>query len=175
MTASQDPPRRLDDPCLETPRLHLRVLTIDDAPAVHTHFSDADVTRFMDIEPCRDLAEAQEIIRHHRDDTGCRWGLFDKSTGELLGTCGYHCWSQGSDASAEIGYDLGRASWGSGLAREAVRAVLRFGFDVMHLSRIDAEVEPANERSIVLLEKLGFTREPEHRQGQLRFHLLPTE
>jgi ribosomal-protein-alanine N-acetyltransferase len=50
---------------LETERLWLRILTLEDNTAVFAHFADEEVTRYMDITPCRDMSEAEEIIRFH--------------------------------------------------------------------------------------------------------------
>ncbi len=52
--------KRVEFPSLETERLHLKLLTLQDSKAVFKHFSD------------------EEIIRFHQEDSGCRWGLFDK-------------------------------------------------------------------------------------------------
>jgi ribosomal-protein-alanine N-acetyltransferase len=142
-------------PCLETERLYLRELTLDDAPAVQAHFGDPEVTEFMDIDPCKSLQSAREIIEYHVQDTGVRWGIFDRQTDALIGTCGFHCWDEAA-AQAEIGFDLSRTYWGQGLMREAVEAALAFGFDAMALSEIRAFSDRANARSIRLLERLGF-------------------
>ncbi len=147
-------------PRLDTERLCLRELTLDDAPAVHVHFSDPEVTEFMDIDPCTDLKSAREIIAYHIQDTGVRWGIFDRQTEALIGTCGFHCWDEAS-AQAEIGYDLSCAYWGRGLMREAVEAALAFGFDSMALSVVCAISERANPRSIRVLERLGFEFRPD--------------
>lgn len=164
-----------DFPQLETERLVLRVLTADDAAAVHRHFSDEAVTRHMDIDVCASVAEARAIIAFHVEDSGCRWGLFEKPNGALVGTCGYHCWRRGRRPSAEIGFDLGRSHWGRGLMQEALRSVIRFGFAAMALHRIDAEVEPGNARSIALLRRLGFRSMPATRGRPLLFALGPDE
>lgn len=95
----------VDFPKIETKRLFLRELTMLDAYSVFKHFSDSNVTHFMDIEPCKDLKEAEEIIQFHIDDSGCRYGLFNKLNHELVGTCGFHCWTHGEKSKAEIGFD----------------------------------------------------------------------
>jgi ribosomal-protein-alanine N-acetyltransferase len=127
---------------------------VADAPAVFRHFADEAVTRFMDIPPCREMCEAEEIIRFHLEDSGCRWGLFAQGSDEWIGTCGFHCWE---GRQAEIGFDLRKESWGKGLMREALRPVIDFGFTQMQLDAIVATAEPQNERSIKLL--LGQTWE----------------
>lgn len=71
--------REFQYPDLETDRLYLRLLTLDDAIDVFKHFADPNITRLMDIEPCKELKEAEEIIRYHLEDSGCRWGLYEKT------------------------------------------------------------------------------------------------
>ena len=158
-------PSTFQFPTLTTPRLTLRELTLNDAPAVLAHFADPDVTRHLDIDACRSLAEAEEIVRFHVEDTGCRWGLFERATGALIGTCGYHCWAPGPPGQAEIGYDLARAHWGKGLMTEALTAAISFGFEAMGLARIEATSEPPNARSLRLLARLGFRRDDALRDG----------
>lgn len=68
--------QKFDYPSLETERLNLRILSFRDSDEVYKHFSDEEITRLMDIEPCKDIKEAEEIIRFHLLDSGCRWGLF---------------------------------------------------------------------------------------------------
>ncbi|WP_018886516.1 GNAT family N-acetyltransferase [Paenibacillus massiliensis] len=159
-------------PLLETTRLQLRILTLQDVEEVFGHFSDEAVTRFMDIEPCKNLDEAKDIISYHVEDAGCRWGLFDKSDHRLIGTCGYHYLRNiGGEWTAEVGFDLSRRYWGKGYMLEAMREVIRFGFAGTELATIDATVEPENVRSIHLLGKLGFDRAEELRDGLVYLQL----
>lgn len=160
-------------PRIETERLHLRELTLEDADAVFKHFSVPEVTRFMDIEPCQDLQEAEEVIAFHIQDSGCRYGLFCKESKELIGTCGYHCWSTDDhqETKAEIGFDLAPNFWGKGLMQEALNPLIRMGFDVMGLDYVEATTEPENIQSQRLLKKLGFDQERELKDGLIYFTL----
>lgn len=74
------------------------------------------------------------------------------------------------DRRAGLGYDLARRYWGQGLATEAVKAVVRYGFQTLGLHRIEADVMPGNERSMRLLRTLGFVEE-----GQLRDYAFVKE
>lgn len=164
--------QKLEYPPLHTERIDLRILNLVDAEAVHRHFSNEEVTRYMDIEPCKDLKEAEEIIQFHIDDLGCRWGMFDKGTDELIGTCGYHYLRrEDKEFTAEIGFDLSKAYWGQGLMYEGMKEVIDFGFSTMGLTTIDATVEPENARSITLMERLGFERDAELRDQFVYFEL----
>jgi RimJ/RimL family protein N-acetyltransferase len=57
----------------------------------------------------------------------------------------------------EIGWIFERGSWGQGLATEAVRAVLAWCFQVLDISCIVACIEPSNERSHRVADRLGMT------------------
>lgn len=157
-------------PTIETKRLTLRLLTLEDTRAVFELFSDENVTRFMEIDPCRDIEEAEEIIRFHIEDSGCRWGIFEKNGNQLIGTCGFHYWDQGK-SKAEIGYDLAKAYWGRGLMTEVLREIVKIGFDIMDLIKIKATVRVENYRSVNLLRKLKFKRELVLRKGLVRFYI----
>jgi len=158
-------------PPLESQRLNFRILTTENAKEVFLHFSDIDVTRFMDIEPCKDIKEAEEIIKFHTDDSGCRWGLFDKSTQSFIGTIGFHYLRRNPVFIAEIGFDLTKDFWGKGYMSEAMKEVINFGFNQMELEVIDATVDPNNEKSLNLMRKLGFNEDVELRDNLVYFYL----
>jgi ribosomal-protein-alanine N-acetyltransferase len=84
-----------------------------------------------------------------------QWGITLRGEDRVLGLCGIHDWSR-ERRRAAVGYDLARSHWGQGIACEAMQAVLRFGFDELHLDRLYALTVTENARSIRLLERLGF-------------------
>jgi ribosomal-protein-alanine N-acetyltransferase len=151
-----------DFPSLETERLILRPLTLEDTDFVFRHFSDPAVTQYLlDEPPVTELAQAQEIIQFYLEPAGKtynRWGLIQRSDQQLIGTCGYHKWDR-RYFRAEIGYDLSPDFWGQGYMAEALRAIIQNGFEHMGLNRIDALVYIENNRSCRLLQRLGFKQE----------------
>ncbi|GMK39570.1 N-acetyltransferase [Paenibacillus sp. CCS19] len=162
-------------PTIETERLFMRELTLEDAEAVYRHFAIAEVTQFMDIDVCKDRQEAEEIIAFHIEDSGCRYGLFDREDNELIGTCGFHCWSnEGDETKAEIGFDLSPSYWGKGLMQEALRELIQLGFDGMKLDYIEATTEIDNVQSQKLLQRMGFMREDELKDNLFYFTLRDT-
>ncbi|MBM6619556.1 GNAT family N-acetyltransferase [Bacillus suaedaesalsae] len=162
----------LEYPSLQTNRLDLHILTLEHSQEVLHHFSDQDVTRFMDIEPCKDMKEAEEIITYHLNDSGCRWGIFNRETNEMMGTLGFHYLRKDTDRFvAEVGFDLSRKYWGKGYMTEAMNEVLRFGFREIQLDSIDATVEPGNVMSIKLMERLEFNRDIELRDHLIYYYL----
>ena len=87
------------------------------------------------------------------------WGVArTDATGALIGTCTLLNLSR-AHRRAEIGFALGRASWGQGLATEALERMTTFAFDVLDLHRLEADVDPRNERSLRMLGAQGFQRE----------------
>lgn len=79
--------------------------------------------------------------------------------GEFAGTISLRDIDFWPNNNATLGYSLDRAYQGQGLMREAVEAVIRFGFDNLNLRRIEACYMPANKRSEQLLSALGFQYE----------------
>jgi len=149
-------------PVMQTDRLVMRPLTMEDADFVFQHFRDPRVTEYlMDEPPVADYAQAQAIINFYLEPEGNshnRWGIVRNTDSRLIGSCGYHKWMK-AYFRAEIGYDLSPDFWGQGYMTEALRAVIRNGFDRMELNRIDALVYSGNSRSLRLLRKLGFKQE----------------
>jgi [ribosomal protein S5]-alanine N-acetyltransferase len=70
----------------------------------------------------------------------------------------------------ELGYILRRDHWGRGIAREAVSAVVQYGFATLGLRRIFADTDPDNLGSIALLKSLGFRQEG-HLRGEWETHI----
>jgi [ribosomal protein S5]-alanine N-acetyltransferase len=149
-------------PDLETDRMYLRQLTLDDTEFMFKQFSDPQVCQYlMDEPPVKDRAEAQEIIKMFLEPEGKthnRWGMIRKTDNQLIGTCGFHHWEK-SYFRAEIGYDLTPDCWGQGYMTEALRAMIKNGFDRMGLNRMDAMVYVGNDRSLQVLKKQGFKEE----------------
>lgn len=147
---------------LETERLILRQLLRDDTDFVFQHFGNPAVTQYLlDEPPVTEYAQAEEIVQFYAEPKGKahnRWKLILKSNKQPIGTVGYHKWAK-RYFRAEIGYDLSPDFWRQGYMSEALHAVLSHGFEHMELNRIDALVYVENERSIQLLQKLGFKQE----------------
>lgn len=147
-------------PYIETDRMIVRELTLEDLEAVYRHFSIPEVTRFMDIDGCKNLREAEEIIAFHIEDSGCRYGLFSKEENNLIGTCGFHCWiTEDEESRAEIGFDLSPSYWGMGFMQEALNEMFHVGFKLMKLDYIEATTEIDNIQSQKLLKKMKFKQE----------------
>lgn len=159
-------------PSLETERMFLKILTLENTEEIFHHFSNPSVTNHMDIEPCKDKQEAENIINYHLDNPGCRWGLFNKEGNKVIGTIGFHELRKSKDEFiAEVGFDLSSDYWGKGYMSEALNEVILFGFNQMNLTKIDATVEKDNEQSIKLMNRFNFTNEGETKEHLLYYYL----
>lgn len=149
-------------PTLETDRLILRQVTNDDANSLLTYLSDMDVMKYYGLEPFSSIDDALDEIAWYQSlfekGTGIRWGISLKGQDDIIGSCGFlnraaaHC-------RAELGYELNKEHWGKGIASEAIKTIIAYGFEQMHLQRIQALIEIPNIPSQKLLERQGFIRE----------------
>jgi RimJ/RimL family protein N-acetyltransferase len=147
---------------LHTPRLLLRPLRDDDAEALFGIFSDAAVMRHWSSAPWTDPAQARQRIAAdaagHAAGEHLALGIVRRDDGRLIGRCTlFDLWP--SCRRAQVGYILEAPAWGRGFAAEAVRALLRHGFEALDLNRVEADIDPRNTASARLLQRLGFTRE----------------
>lgn len=142
----------------------------EDAKEMFAYASDPEVTRYVlwdthdSVEDTRDflnfVAESYE-----RGDFG-GWGIVFKENGAFIGTCGLDACYSPEHARAEVGYVLSRDYWGLGIMPEAVRAVIRFGFEEQDLNRIESRCTSENTASARVMEKAGMDYEGTFRQRE---------
>lgn len=137
---------------IRTERLKLRHARPDDLAGLHVILSDPRATRWWSTPP----HETTEQTSAWLDDmmAGNATGSDDfiiEREGRVIGKAGFF-------AAPELGYILHPDHWGQGLAFEAVTAAVDHVFATRDHEALHADVDPANQASIRLLEKLGFVR-----------------
>ncbi|KAB2334649.1 GNAT family N-acetyltransferase [Cytobacillus depressus] len=146
-------------PQLETKRVILRKLQMDDAPSIFRYFSKDEVTIFYDLDTFTTEKEAEDLIEsllyRYEMRKQIRWAIVLKESGQFIGTCGYHSIEE-EHWKAEIGYELHPDYWRQGLMTEVISAVVQYGFNELELNRIEAFYDPRNIASARVLEKIGF-------------------
>jgi ribosomal-protein-alanine N-acetyltransferase len=141
------------------------------------------LTRWEPIWPADDLTKVafrrriRRYLREVRSGSGYPFFVFSPDGETLYGGLTLSQVQRGVTQSASLGYWMGARHAGKGLMSAAVRAVLGFAFDGLHLNRVEAACLPTNAASIRLLEKVGFTREGYARRylcidGRWQDHLL---
>jgi [ribosomal protein S5]-alanine N-acetyltransferase len=149
-------------PTLRSDLLSLRQITSADAASVAAIFGDPLVARYMGIPLIRSDRQLvqllDDIANGLREKTLFQWGISLGSAPGLVGTCtlAHISWP---NERAELGFALASSRWGQGLMRQALPVLLDWAFTDLGLHRIEADVDPRNDRSLRLLERLGFERE----------------
>ncbi len=157
MNAQASPPL----PTLEAARLRLRPYLDSDTTALFALYGDPEVTRYWSHPAWTDPAQAHLYLSLRKDEPTTAvhaWAIADKESNELIGALTFFSIS-GPHARAEVGYSLLKKMQGKGLGTEALQTALKYGFEILNLYRIEADVDPRNAGSIKLLEKLNFKRE----------------
>lgn len=149
-------------PRIETERLTIRLVERPDLPSLLAINSNDTVTRFLPYESWKDMADAEAWhsraeARHAAGEAG-QFVIVLRASGRVIGTCLLFRFEEAS-ARAEVGYVLGQEYWGAGYMLEAIKALVAFAFEQMHLRRLEAELDPRNVASAKLLERLGFVKE----------------
>ncbi len=148
---------------LQTERLLLRQVVATDAPEILFFRSDPAIMQFLDKDPMQTLEEAREFITKYdkaiQENEGINWGICLKENPEkLIGTIGLWRFIK-YNHRAEIGYTIHPDFWNRGVASEALKAVLAYGFGTLKLHSVEANINPENQASRRLLEKHGFVQE----------------
>jgi RimJ/RimL family protein N-acetyltransferase len=148
---------------LETPRLILRRQVPEDLDDLWALYSDPEVTRFIPDAP-RTREEAQAELEWHmhgqpQDRRLGLWATVLKENGRFIGRCGLLPWTIEGRNEVEVAYALARGQWGKGLATEAARAILAYGFEQLGLPRLVSLIDPENSASQRVAEKTGMRLE----------------
>jgi ribosomal-protein-alanine N-acetyltransferase len=148
-------------PLLRTPRLQLVELMPAHAGSLFRLFTDKRVTEYYTVVIINTVADLLPIIDSFKirfnNRQGIRWGIALRNSSELIGTIGFNSFTTGHKGS--IVFALSPEHQGWGYATEAINEVLKFGFEQLSLTRIEAEVMPGNVASAKVLDKTGFTYE----------------
>jgi [ribosomal protein S5]-alanine N-acetyltransferase len=144
---------------LETSRLWLKNIEIEDREFIFKQFSNKTVNQYLyDAAPLIIAEEADEIIGFYLKEeprNRHRWIITAKENGEKLGTCGFHCWNV-NDGTVEMGYDLFGDFWGHGYMRESIKEIIDFAINKMKIKRIIACIYIENHKSINVVTHFGF-------------------
>jgi len=157
-------------PEFESERLRFRKLNLHDAKDLFLIRSNDDVMRFMDVPRHDSISDSEKLIQlveeSYKKESGIDWSIIEKHSNTFIGYIGFirifpeHC-------RAEIGYALKPEYWGRGYMYETIKRIAKFGFENMTLHSIEANVNPENERSKKVLEKIGFKKEAYFRENYL--------
>ncbi|MEM7339963.1 MAG: GNAT family protein [Actinomycetota bacterium] len=150
-------------------RVTIRDFVLDDAEAAAAIIGDDRVTNWLSFDS-RPAAAATAMM-----ERAIEMASLDPRTEYYLGitpiesdrVVGFVRLELTGVKAAKLGFAINADYWGHGYAPEAAALIVAFGFDELGLHRISAAVGPENERSLRLVERLGFVHE-----GTIRDHVF---
>ena len=154
----------MNTPTLETERLVLRPFKQEDANEVFECWeSDPDVAKYMFWTSHNDIEKTKEWIAFElgqiEKNDWYRFAIVLKETNELIGTA--LIYYEDEVECLEIGYNLGKKYWGKGYTTEAMKKVVAFAVEQLHLLQIVGRYAKENPASGNVMKKLGFEYEKE--------------
>ena len=171
MTGPQTSPRSMPESPFEGRLIRLRAREPEDEPQLHEWFNDPEVTEHL----------SQRYPVSHHGEKAFLDALWDVGYGNanfaietlaekrMIGGCGLMKVSA-EDRHAELGIAIGdKAFWNGGYGTDTMRALCRFGFEIMNLHRIELDVYADNLRAQRVYEKVGFRLEARKRQALYKF------
>ncbi|WP_010663172.1 GNAT family N-acetyltransferase [Marinilabilia salmonicolor] len=146
----------------ETQRLNIRPVSVADKEMVFEYRSDKEVNKYQgwipetitDVEVFIDKTSRQLNV----PETWFQFVLVEKSINQIIGDIGVHFLDK-ENRQVEIGCTLNKDFHNKGYATEAVERVLDFLFFDLKKHRVIASIDPENNSSIRLVERLGFRKE----------------
>ncbi len=148
---------------LETERLFLRELVLEDQQDLFELDSDPEVHRYIEQKPVKSMDEIVKVIEmlqnQYKENGIARWAVIDKKSNECVGWSGLKYFNQSLNSHThfyELGYRFKQKHWGKGFATESARAILNHGFQELNIKSIYAITHPKNSNSKHVLQKLGF-------------------
>ena len=148
---------------LETPRLILRHLVLDDLDALFALYSDPEIRKYFPdgVKSHEDTREELEwyLNGHPEHPKIGLWATVHKETGKFIGRCGLLPWEIDSRLEIEVAYLLDKKFWHQGLATEAATGILAYAFDTLNLLRIICLMHPDNIASQRVAQRIGMILE----------------
>lgn len=147
---------------LETKRLTLRELNINDSENFYNLNLNPNVIKYTGNSAFKNIDEAKDFLENYQDyqlNGFGRWAVIEKSKKEFLGWCGLK-YDRNLDET-DIGFRFFEEHWNKGFATESAKACIDYGFENLNLKTIIGRAISENIASIKVLEKIGLKFERE--------------
>ena len=148
--------KKINLPVLETERLILRPLTIDDLQAIFKWAGDSRVNKYMIYPLYKNPEDGLEWLESlYEDEKKLDYGFVLKSTGELIGSGGLY-YHEDIDVSS-IGYNIAYDHWNKKYTPEAITRILKYAQEKYGVHVLAGTFAVDNNGSRRVMEKLGMT------------------
>ena len=148
--------------------VRLRPIELSDAPRYYRWINDAEVARFLEARTLYSMTQEEEYVRTatlqtRPPEVKLAIELLDEE--RHVGSIALHA-IHPEDRRATLGIMIGEKDcWNRGIGTDAIRTMLRYGFEELNLNRIDLTCDERNARGIACYRKCGFVEE-----GRMRKH-----
>lgn len=164
-------PYLMTSPEINSKRLLLRAVKLEDAEAIFKYRSDAITNQFQGwipstIEDVHNFIENRVSSTIDIVDTWYQFAIIKKDNYELIGDLGIH-FLDSDKKLVEIGCTLNKNEHGKGYATEALKETIDYLFNTLNKHRIVTSIDPENIKSIELVERLGFRKEAHFKESIL--------
>lgn len=145
---------------LETERLILRRLCLEDLDALFALYRDQEIRQFFP-EGILSYSDTKAELEWHMNghpafpELGL-WATVLKETNGFIGRCGLLPWKIEDRQEVEVAYLLDKKFWGQGLATEAALAIVQHAFGQLKLSRLICLIDPNNSASVNVAQRIGM-------------------
>lgn len=160
---------------LETHRLILRHLVLEDLDSLFALYSDPEVRRYFP-EGTLTYEETKEELEwflngHPEQPELGLWATIYKESNQFIGRCGLLPWTIDRRPEVEVAYMIAKQYWGQGLGTEAAWGIRDYAFNRLNLSRLICLIDQDNFASIKVATHIGMTFEKEGRDAKGSFLL----
>lgn len=144
---------------IETDRLILREMSINDFNSLHEIFSDEDIMKYYPepFVPDKTLDWIAWCIDDYKKHNHSLWSVILKSENKLIGDCGILRQYIKEKQENEISYHLNKKYWHNGFATEAAFACKKMGFNTFKYRKLVSVIDVRNKNSINVAERIGFS------------------
>lgn len=167
--------RKLFDtfPILVLGKYILREVDEGDYKDIFQIYSDKEVLKYENMPPFNQIDDAKVYIKTikkgYKEKRFIRWVIEDRETKKALGLVTLHHIDY-INFNAHIGYILNREYWGKGIMKKVVDKILQFSFEEVKIHRIEARIDPRNNNSIKLIQKLQFEKDGLLKESAYNYH-----
>ncbi len=145
---------------LETDRLILRNLKIEDVTSLHQILSDKETMKYYPSPYDRDgvIKWIKKSMTSYVQNGFGLWAIIQKESNNFIGQCGISMQNINGDLVPEIGYHIHKDFWNNAYATESAKACLNFGFEHLNLNELFIHTYIKNKPSQRVAEKIGMTK-----------------
>lgn len=143
---------------IETERLFLREMTMEDFSSLYAVLSDKEIMRHYPYEFDEERVRAwiERNIKRYKNDGFGLWAVCLKESGEMIGDCGLTLQNIEGEMLPEIGYHIRRDCQNKGYAKEAASAVRDWAFSKTAFTALYSYCKYTNLPSIKTAESIGM-------------------